>query len=315
MKSLFSTLVLIIGAVISVSAQSEGDLKQYFEGRNVTLKLDMPATKDGVNVYPEREQPLNYGEYANRLKRHGISVRRGDMIMITKVKVKDKHIELQLGGGGYGTVGDETDSSANASSVSKSRREKNLEDALKDENDPTRRKRIKRELDELRREREREDERNKVLAAEAQEARRARIEQKALQAGSRFNVHFTRMDSLVMTPSALIDALRRYLEFEESAELVSPLQQTGGFVRHGVVHVGPRTTYLKAGLKTEEVLRLLGEPSVVSARTSKGTVMVTYEFARGEGRVVVAEFVGDQLVRSRTETRIASVTLTNVPAF
>lgn len=207
MRSLFSTPVLIICAVISVSAQSEGDLKQYFEGRNVTLKLDMPATKDGVNVYPEREQPLNYSEYANRLKRHGISVRRGDVIMITKVK--DKHIELQLGGGGYGTIGDETDSSANVSSVSKSRREKNLEDALKDENETARRKRIKRELDELRREREREDERNRVLAAEAQEARRARIEQKALEGGSRFNVHFTRMDSLVMTPSALIDALRR----------------------------------------------------------------------------------------------------------
>jgi hypothetical protein len=83
MKSLFSTLVLIIGGAISVSAQSDGDLKQYFEGRNVTLKLDMPATKDGVNVYPEREQPLNYSEYADRLKRHGISVRRGAMIMIT----------------------------------------------------------------------------------------------------------------------------------------------------------------------------------------------------------------------------------------
>jgi hypothetical protein len=123
------------------------------------------------------------------------------------------------------------------------------------------------------------------------------------------------MDSLVMTPSALIDALRRYLDFEGSAELVPQLQQTGGFVRHGVVHLGPRTTYLKAGLKTEEVFRLLGAPSSVSERTSKGTVMVTYEFARGEGRVVVAEFVDDQLVRSRTEVRIASVTVTNVPAY
>jgi hypothetical protein len=42
---------------------------------------------------------------------------------------------------------------------------------------------------------------------------------------------------------------------------------------------------------------------------------VTYEFDRGEGQVVVAEFVDDQLVRSRTETRLASVTVTNVPAY
>ncbi len=58
--------------------------------------------------------------------------------MITKLKVKDKHIEVQLGGGGYGTVGDETDSSVSVPNLSKSIREKNLEDELKGENDPAR---------------------------------------------------------------------------------------------------------------------------------------------------------------------------------
>src|SRR6267143_1838162 len=113
MRQILILAGVVICAVVTVSAQTEADLKRYFEGKHVTLMMDMPATKDGVNVYPEREQPLNYSEYANRLKQHGASVRRGEQIMVTKVKVKDKHIEFQLGGGGYGTAGDETDSSVN----------------------------------------------------------------------------------------------------------------------------------------------------------------------------------------------------------
>src|SRR5215210_3107327 len=47
--------------------------------------------------------------------------------MITRIKLKDKLIEFQLGGGGYGTAGDDTDTSAYVASVPKSIREKTLE--------------------------------------------------------------------------------------------------------------------------------------------------------------------------------------------
>lgn len=70
----------------------------------------------------------------------------------------------------------------------------------------------------------------------------------------------------------------------------------------GVVRVGPRTTYLREGLTTDEVLRLLGKPASISERSENGVVVTTYEFQRGEGRVIIAEFVGGVLVRSRTET-------------
>src|SRR2546423_7859658 len=212
---LIAIMLLVVGIA---SAQTEAELKQYFEGRHVTLKINMPATKDGVNVYPERAQALNYSEYAARLKQHGTSIRRGESIMITKVKVKDRHIEFQLGGGGYGTLGDETDSSVSVPSAAKSRREKNLEAELKRETDTARRKRLKEELDDLRREREREDRINRTLAAEAEESRRARIEQKALQGGSRFNVHFNLLDGHALTPSALIEALSKYVDFSEIEE-------------------------------------------------------------------------------------------------
>lgn len=78
------------------------------------------------------------------------------------------------------------------------------------------------------------------------------------------------------------------------------------YVSHkpGVVRVGPTTTYLKAGLSTEQVVRLLGEPTTVSERIEKDLIVTTYEFPRAEGRVLIAEFVGDALIDSRIETRV-----------
>lgn len=75
-----------------------------------------------------------------------------------------------------------------------------------------------------------------------------------------------------------------------------------GVRKIGVVRVGPSTTYLKQGLSTEEVVRLLGEPTEVFERT-EGSDALTYVFTRSEGRVLIAEFVKGALVSSRTETR------------
>ena len=51
----------------------------------------------------------------------------------------------------------------------------------------------------------------------------------------------------------------------------------------------------------EEVTKLLGQPSLTSS-ADHGERLV-YEFDRGEGRVLIAEFVGNSLVSSRLETR------------
>ena len=71
----------------------------------------------------------------------------------------------------------------------------------------------------------------------------------------------------------------------------------------GVVQVGPRTTYLKEGFSTAEVVRLLGKPSAISERSENGVVVTVYEFPRSEARVLIADFVNGVLVRSMIETR------------
>lgn len=217
MKRIYFLLALIIlSAAGSASAQTEAELKQYFEGRRVNLKIDMPATKDGVNVYAERARSFDYGSYAAKLRQHGTSIRRGDTAMVTKVKLKGKHIEFQLDGGGYGVLGDESPG-VFAPVASKSRREKRLEEWLKLEEDPHRRRRIREEIDGLRREREREDSMNRAIAEQAEEAQRSRIEEKALRGGSRFNIHFGAAPSGdALTPEAVMRALAEYVEFDDS---------------------------------------------------------------------------------------------------
>jgi hypothetical protein len=84
--------------------------------------------------------------------------------------------------------------------------------------------------------------------------------------------------------------------------------QTNGtkrYVSHkaGVVRVGPTTTYLKEGLSTAQVVRLLGEPSAIYERIEKDLIITTYEFPRAEGRVLIADFASDALVDSRVEKR------------
>jgi hypothetical protein len=66
----------------------------------------------------------------------------------------------------------------------------------------------------------------------------------------------------------------------------------------GVIKVGPPTTYLKNGLRIDEVTHLLGKPVYVSERQGRNGLISTYVFRRGEDRIVVAEFAKGILKRS-----------------
>lgn len=228
MKSLFRMKVLLVilaftlMGVGSVSAQGKADLKRYedelkryFEGKQVTLKIDMPATSQGVDIHPERPQRLNYSEYGARIKGSGTAIRTGESIMITKVKIKDKRIEFQLGGGGYGTFGDEMPTSGYVPPLP-SRREERLEKELKRETDDRRRRELRRDINDERYERARQDQLNRATAAAVGELAKQRIEQKALQAGSRFNIRFEhRLSDREVKPATVMEALAEFVDFAD----------------------------------------------------------------------------------------------------
>lgn len=198
-------------------AQSEGALQRAFEGKRVRVKIDMPATHEGIDCYAGREQPLDFKSYTTRLRRFGAALRDGDEVMVTGVKVKKKNIEFQLGGGGYGVLGDDT-GYVSARSVPKTEREKQLERDIRNERDPDRRKHLERELSRIRDRREREEREERDIARRETEANQREIAEKRLQAGSRFNIWFQEgyLKESVPTPEEVMRILSEWVEFPRS---------------------------------------------------------------------------------------------------
>src|SRR5437899_8150897 len=96
-------LVCMVMAVLAAGpALGKGNYRAL-EGMTVTVRLDMPASQEGVDIRPGTEYPLDLHKAADRMKLYGVAVHTGQSIMITKVVVKSHNIEVQLGGGGYGT--------------------------------------------------------------------------------------------------------------------------------------------------------------------------------------------------------------------
>ncbi len=275
--------------------QAERELQKFFEGTMVTVLLDMPATAQGIDITPEAEKPLAFPDYQARLKKVGISLKRGDGVMVTKVKVKSKLIEFQLGGGGYGTFGDEKASGGSGGSTGKSTREKNLERDLKSEKDPAKRRAMTEELDRLRRDRQHDERENSAEAKQAQAMEKQRLGEKALSAGSRFNVRYPDgVPSDALTPEALISALERYVDFRAPEVGVGAGDSRGDrdMGRDG----GENGRALRKGATLADVAALYGPAISTASRTDCGWDVTTNRYRKGPQRVE-ATFIEGVLVR------------------
>jgi hypothetical protein len=280
--------LLLVLTASPAFAQSERALRDYFEGQTVHLRIDMPGTQQGVDVHPARAHPVDFSTHAGRLKRYGTALRRGEEALVTKIKVKEELIEFQLGGGGYGTFGDEG-TYVNVPLATKTTREKNLEKELERTRDSTRRREIREELDGLKREREREDTRNRIAAAQAEQAKEANIRQRRLESGSRFNLRYSSgVPREALTPEAVMHALAAYVEFPSNDPPAGP---PGEASREPAGEGG-----LRKGLTVEEVDALLGRPDAISERR-EGSLTVSTSIYRQHERRVTAEFVEGVLIR------------------
>ena len=273
-------------------AQTEPLLKSFFEGKRVTARVDMPGTSDGVDVYADAREPLNFAKYRDNLKEYGTAIHAGDRVTVTFVKVKKDLIELQLGGGGYGTFGDDTSTSVSMHDAPKTDREKELERLVRDEDDRDRRRRLERELDDLRERRERANRRIAVERERAEEEKKARLAERRLRGGSRFNLRYEDRVPEGFRPEDLMAALAPYVDF-------------GGLAPHGTADgslswrddtpaaavVPPRKGMLRA-----EAEQWYGRPSEVSERREGALTVTTLVFVVDDRRIR-ADFVEDVLVR------------------
>lgn len=212
------TMLLLALVTVLVAAapapQNEGSLRAALEGTRVTVLIDMPGTSKGIEVYPERPTQIDYRKYGDKIKDNGIAIRAGSEATITLIKVKGKHIEFQLDGGGYGTSGDVTPSRQHISRPSETQREKDLKDEIRDETDSARKRRLERELRDLKDRRERDYQRDVRDAADSYERAVERVSRARLIGGSRFNVRFDRdVPADAVTTKGLAAALAQVVEF------------------------------------------------------------------------------------------------------
>jgi len=275
-----------IAALLAASAfaQNEAALRSAFEGRRVTVKVDMPGSSDGIDVRVEPGRSLDMNRYRSDLKKYGAAIHAGDTAMVTLVKVKRDIIEFQLDGGGFGTFGDDTSSSVNVPDAPKSEREKTLEKEVRDEKDATRKKSLQTELDRLKDRREAENRRIAVERSRLEAIKRDQIAEKRLRGGSRFNIRYKDRVPDGIHSEDITTALAEYIDFKAGAPAALGSARAAD------------ATALRKGMLREDVESLFGRGSQLSQRMVGDFRMLTLVFVAGEQRIT-ADFVEDVLVR------------------
>ena len=282
----------LMAATAGADDAAEQSLKRHFEGRDVVVLIDMPASQAGVDVYPEREYPLDYGKASGRIGDDGLSVRRGQRITVTRVHLKDDLIEFQLGGGGFSQFRHGT-SAVPARITPKSSHERDLERRLQRESDADERRQLRRDLDRVRRQREYLDEQNRAMVEVVNEQRRQRDHERALDMGSRFNIRFEKKDvpAEYATPDGVVRALERYVDFlslaprpPRRAEDLVPSESPSG------------SDDVRKGMTRVEVEAAYGRPQRED-RTREGELQVTVAAYELAGERVEVTYVDDVAVR------------------
>jgi hypothetical protein len=94
------------------SDSAKRGLRQLLLGKDVKALTQLPATKEGVNVYftpPEGknwdQRGLNVKDLTKWLKERGVGVESNEGVTITDVKIGGEMVEIHIGGGGMGRRG------------------------------------------------------------------------------------------------------------------------------------------------------------------------------------------------------------------
>ncbi len=309
-RKILLTLLFFVVSPLETLAQSPGHLRQKFESKYVVVKINMPATKDGVDLRADRLPRIDQRKYRNKLRRAGTSVEQGEAIKLTFIKVKKKHIEVHLGAGGYGS---QYVRKVVYPAAPMTEQEVNLEAELATvgEEYPEVKKAAQERLEGLRAERAKEDEIINQKAAKETAAKREAVRKRALAAGSRFNLRFKRrVPSHVLTTEGFEAALAESIEFSpqavaaarkrqeaEKEEYERETQYANGESDESTPPADAQAVAgLKKGLMVDDVVELLGKPRNPEEWNEGRLLVKGYTFRSTLGSVRT-EFIEDVLVR------------------
>jgi hypothetical protein len=280
---------------LPLNAQDSNALSNYFTGKEVVLKIDMPGSQQGVDLRFNNDNPMNWKEYSNRLKSNGVAIRKGDTARITGFVVKNDRIEFQLDGGGFGTFFDDSSTTVNPRSVDKSDYEKQLQREIANTTDEDKRRRLQRDLDRERSRRQRQEADNQDAAMVASQIKSQKVADDRLRGGSRFNLRWSgSIPPDLKNPDAVMKLMADYVTFPAAEQAGPPpaaMENTP--VDSGV----PATAQLKRGMKMGEVSNLFGPGKQMSQSTSAdGLKTQVFEYTSGD-RLVDVTYVEGLVVR------------------
>mgnify|MGYP001793434880 CR=1 FL=1 len=100
------SLILAITAVCAQFAlgQDEGEqrMRKALVGRQVLVKIDLPAVDTGVNlVLDNTEVSYNAADCNKLVKDYGVAVKKDSQARITGLRISGKGIEIATEGGGF----------------------------------------------------------------------------------------------------------------------------------------------------------------------------------------------------------------------
>lgn len=288
-------------SVITLAAANPTLAQSGLEGTTVILKIDMPASSDGVDVNP-MGGGVDFRSLNDRLHRYGVGVHNGESIMITKVVYKKNHIEVQLGGGGYGTFADSMAQAASTPYVpyeGKSRREKDLEEESKYAYTHRERRDAREDLEEERRERNRANAQAAATNAQTRAITQAAVDAKRAGAGSRFNIRYDNgVPPNAGTAQGIMEALDRYVDFGDdprpSSSSSARPRDTGPPSSDG--SAANQLSALRKGMTVPQVEQVLGPADNVRKETEGSLDVVVRDYAADDGQRVTTKFAGGVLI-------------------
>ncbi len=301
-----AALVFAVAFPALLSAQTGADaIVSYFSGKQVLVKIDMPGTQKGVDLRFNKPTPMNWKEYSSRLKQCGIAIHQGQVSRVTSVVVKKDMIEFQLDGGGFGTFGDDTNTTVAPTVVPKSDYEKSLEHQIANTDDPDKKAQLQRELDRARTRRDRENAANQRAAQVASQIKAQQVMDKRMQGGSRFNLRWQgSIPPDQLTPEAVMARLSEYIDFSslQTGGALPPPGPAPGMAptppaAPSQAPTGSPTAQLQRGMSLNDVAALLGQGKLLSESTGdNGLKTQVYEYISGDRRAEVT-FVEGTVVK------------------
>ena len=213
-RSLFVVAALVaLCSGLSAQAKVDDPLKRALSGRLVLVKMDMPATDVGMDVFIEKkEAAIDSAKLRKLLTENGVAIATGARARITGVEYLKNGIMIELDGGGSPSL-DWVVGGLRLTEpvpISKSNRELDLERSLNIEKDAAVLSSLRGDLEYERQRRVSQDERNQQAFQEASVLRNRYITQNRKNWGSRVNIIFKTKDSIALPE--LAKAVSKYVE-------------------------------------------------------------------------------------------------------